>query len=395
MAIAFQEALLSRAYAALNLDANASYGVLPEVLELLQAGAPRFCNPSAIHQGGQRAKAAIEDVRSQLKESLGLNSEQTVVFTSGATESNNTALFSLYRGTEERPYLCTTTVEHPSVLESARRLERLGCKVLYLPVSRQGVDDSALSAALYSKPKLLSVMLANNETGQLFPLADIVHKVREISPQTVVHTDAVQAFGKIPLAVGALGVDLLSLSGHKIGALSGVGALIVNESVEFQPSLFGGPQEQRRRAGTENVLGIISLGLAVSVLIRDFERRTLAMKLATELFLHQVRESLPDVQETSTRLGLPNTLHLRIPGIRADDLVVALDQAGILISSGAACASGKPEPSHVLLALGMKASEARECVRISFTGSESNDQVLHAADTFSRCIARMRGESHD
>lgn len=378
---------------AINADANASFGLLPEVIEFLRAELPYFLNPSSIHQGGQTAKSLVENARAEIAEFLGLARGDRLVFTSGATESNNTALAFGLNLVDRRPHIVTSAVEHPSVREVALSAQRGGKTVTFVPVDRDsGINLSAFEAALSPDVTIVSVMTANNETGHLFPIASLSKLVRTNSPRALFHTDAVQALGKAPLCFRDLGVDLMSLSGHKIGALSGVGALVVAEHVPFQSQLLGGPQEGRLRAGTENVVGIATFGVAVAALRKSMARRIAAMQQGREVISKELAAAFPDAQFNSLEGGLPNTLNVRFPRVRADDLVVALDSMGVRVSSGAACASGKPEPSHVLLALGLSAEAAKESIRISLNGDDGPQSAQRIAAAIITCVRRMRGE---
>ncbi|MBN8548050.1 MAG: cysteine desulfurase [Deltaproteobacteria bacterium] len=385
---------LSQSHKALNLDANASFGLLPEVLSELREQFPLFLNPSSIHRGGQAARAILDEARSELGDFLGLSKGDRIVFTSGATESNNTALRIPFRAVEkDNAHLVISAVEHPSVLEAALELRSRGIGLSLLrPSGDYTLLPEHLTELVAPKTKLVSVMLANNETGHLYPIAELSAAARNKNPQVLLHTDAVQALGKVPLRFPDCGVDLMSLSAHKIGGLSGIGALIVSENVPHEALLFGGPQEARWRAGTENVVGVLSFGIAVRNLRKSFEQRVLLMRSQRDMFLSSVTSVLKDVRVNSKSHGLPNTLSLTIPNVRADDLVVALDMEGVLISSGAACASGKPEPSHVLMALGLSPEEARSSVRVSFTGMLTEQELQQASAAFTLCVQRMRGE---
>lgn len=386
---------LSKASKALNLDANASFGLLPEVSEALRQHLPSFLNPSSIHRGGQAARALLEETRAEIVATLGLSRDERVIFTSGATESNNMALqLPFWRaGTlSANCDLIVSAVEHPSVLEPARRLQSLGHRLGVLePSADFSLSTDKLSELVAKDTKLLSVMCANNETGHIYPVAELAACARSINPEILVHCDAVQALGKMPLSFATLGVDMLSLSGHKIGALSGTGALIVSQRVACKPLLSGGPQEARWRAGTENVVGIFSFGVALRTFRATQETRIQRMLEGRDFFAKVLLSELSNIRINSSRCGLPNTLNVTIAGVRADDLVVALDTEGILISSGAACASGKPEPSHVLLALGLDPEAARQSVRLSLNAMSGPGELAEAAQKLISAVRRMRG----
>lgn len=367
----------------INFDANASLGLLDEIQEKLFSLFGKALNPSSIHAGGQKARNLIETARDQVANSIGLKSvtnsnsivdahktQAKIIFTSGASEANNCALFNPFwhkLNCQTESELVTTKVEHPCVLEPAQRLAEFGIKLKFLNVNNDAsLDLSQLESLVNANTRLVSVMLANNETGQIYPVAEISKKVKMFSPATLMHSDAVQAYGKMPLNFDLLGVDTLSLSGHKIGALSGVGALVVRAGMEVQPLILGGVQEKRMRAGTENVLGIVSFGLAASILERDLKLRVKKMAEYKARLLAEIAK-LPAIKiNNPSQNTLPNTINLQVSGALADDLVVALDLQGLLISSGAACASGKPDASHVLIAQGLSKEQAKQSIRISF-----------------------------
>jgi cysteine desulfurase len=234
-------------------------------------------------------------------------------------------------------------------------------------------------------------MYANNETGQIFALEEIAAQARALNPEILIHSDAVQAIGKTAFNFSSLGLDMITVSGHKLGALSGVGALVLKNGFEFEPQILGGPQEQYLRAGTENVLGIVSLGEAAKHIRKNLKQRIACLGELKKEALEIIGRDLPQaVVHCRGISSLPNTLSLRIPGILADDLVVAMDLEGVLISSGAACASGKPEPSHVLVAYGLSPAEARETIRLSFTAELSLEDLRLGLKTLVHCVKRMQ-----
>ena len=381
----------------INLDANASSSLLPEVSASLSEYLSGPLNPSSVHRLGQRARGLVEDARAEVRLLLELSSHDRVVFTSGATEANNAAILSpfLLKGAvsqcaQSGASLVTSSVEHQSVLAPAALVEEWGASVARIPVSSQGeLDEAALLTALGPDTKLVSLMLANNETGHIFSLQNLTQAIRERAPHALLHSDGVQLVGKAPVSFPELGVDLLTISGHKLGALGGVGALIVRDGTETQAFLRGGSQEGYLRAGTENVLGVISLGIAAKVIRSTLRARTDRMKAAATLLRERLTRELPQLKwNTPLEGALPNTLSITIPGVPADDLVVALDLEGVCISSGAACSSGKPLPSHVLKAMGRNAEEARSTVRLSVEADYAAGQIEFAAGAIVKCIQR-------
>lgn len=377
----------------LNLDANASFGLLPEVVEFLRSatGSSHGLNPSSIHQGGQRARAQIEEARAALGDLVGLSEAQRLVFTSGATESNATVIASCFDGVSPAPdgeeaALVLSAIEHPCVIEPAQRLREKGFRVAEIAPHKDGTFCGARFAERVGQgTRLVTVMLANNESGQVLPVSEIATACRRESAAVWVHSDCSQALGKIPLAFTEVGADSISLSGHKIGALPGVGALVMNVTREVAPLFLGGVQEGRARAGTENVLGISTFGIAARVALRALATRAQRMEENREQVRRLLRELLPQAAlNWDTTPRLPNTLSIYIPGVPADDLVVALDLQGFLISSGAACASGKPEPSATLMAMGFSEARARSTVRVSLTGNESSRQLAGLVSEIAR-----------
>lgn len=379
----------------INFDANASYGLNCEVEDFLRLHQDYGLNPSSIHQGGQSARAQIETARQSLAELISLNTQESrVVFTSGATEANTMAILGppLHGRLEERRSCVTTTIEHPSVLEAFRALEAIGGKVHYVGPRSDGqfYPDDFLKACS-DETCFVSVMLANNETGLVLPVSEISRKVRKNFPNVIVHSDAVQGLGKIPFSFSDLEVDMITLSGHKIGGLPGSGALIVPQGLREFPLQFGGPQETRWRPGTENTLGIITFGIAAQSLSRRHDVQVKTMEYFRSYFRDTLCDTYQDVQVLCDDLPrLPNTLCLRVPGMFADDLIVALDCNGVFCSSGAACASGKPLPSHVLLAYGLTEHEAKECIRVSFRSDYCETEFLNGVDVFLKTLGRMR-----
>ncbi len=352
-----------------NLDVNASYGLLPIVKEALRSEFDYGLNPSSIHQGGQRARAVIEDARASIKSFLGIGKDWKVIFTSGATEANNLAIYSSsLASTKNSPFHgITSAIEHHAVLEPFSLLSKKGGFVDFVsPENGKFLVDDFLKYVKH-ETQIVSLMYANNETGQVMPVRDLFAKVKEENPNISTHCDAVQAFGKTKIEVNSLNADMLTMSGHKIGALTGVGALIVKDDFNFKTLLLGGAQETRQRAGTENVLGIFSLGLACKYHQETLEKNIQKLVSLKEVFKTKLKLAFPDLNFNSySNEELPNTINVRFPNILSSDLVVGLDLNNLYVSSGAACSSGKPLPSHVLLAMGCSEKEAQESIRISF-----------------------------
>jgi cysteine desulfurase len=391
----------------INLDVNASYGLLPQVEEELR-GFLSHLNPSSLHMGGQAARAAVEDARIAVAELIDLprSKASKVIFTSGATEANNTAIAAAFNKLFEQPLTAEqrsgygfllSAYEHACVLEPAARLQRSGFSVhkAFAQNPTRGIAPSDyLNLVEGFKPVLVSQMLVNNETGQLFDTASIFAELRRCFPNIICHSDVVQALGKLEFRAAEFGADLLSISGHKIGALTGVGALVVNSDLEIDPLIYGGPQERRHRAGTENVLGIVSMGIAAKLLKQQLRGRIHRLQKLTEMFMLSLKQRIPEMvinNENLTRV--PGVLNVRFPDVLAQDLLVALDLQGVLVSAGSACASGKPLPSHVLLALGLDELQARQSLRLSFAADISETELMRAADIISKAVAQQQSSA--
>ena len=370
------------------MDANATTPLLPEVVEAMRPyWIEHFGNASSIHQQGQQARTAVDRARESVAALLNCRPAE-VVFTSGGTESDNMALFGVLA---DGDHLITTSIEHHAVLHAAQELETRGNEVTFLTCTPQGsIEVSALAAALRPNTKLVSVMLANNETGVIQPvreLADCAHAVGALF-----HTDAIQAAGKLPLDVKALGCDLLSISGHKMYAPQGTGALFVRRNVRLRSMFFGGLHERGRRPGTENVAGIAGLGKAA-----ELARAWLAADGAPKLAALRDRLEqgiLAAVNEAGVNGGgaarVANTSNLCFDHVEAEALVIALDLKGLAVSGGSACQSGATEPSHVLLAMGLSEARARASVRFSLSRLTTEDEVDRAAEMVPAAVARLR-----
>jgi cysteine desulfurase len=387
--------------ARIYLDANATTPVLPEVVEAML---PYFTtasgNPSSAHHAGQRTRSAVEHARGQVARLLNCTPKE-IVFTSGGTESDNLALFGVlqpFLDRHEPAHLITTQIEHHAVLYAAQALEARGIEVTYLAPDRSGlIDPTTFAAALKPHTRLVSVMLANNETGAIQPLGKLARITKDHNPVTLFHTDAVQAAAKLPLDLYGefKNIDLLALSGHKMYAPQGTGILFVRKGVQLSPLFHGGPHERQRRAGTENVPGIVALGRA-SHLASTWLASEAAGNLIT---LRDKLESglLTAIPKThingTTTHRAPNTTNLRFEGVDAESLLIALDMQGIAASFGAACQSGATEPSHVLLAMGLTPTEARSSLRLSLSRLTTEAEIEEALRIIPAAVARLRSLS--
>ena len=372
------------------LDNNATTPVLPEVFEAMRPYfGERFGNASSIHHHGQESRAAVEDARESVAELLGCNASE-IIFTSGGTESDNLAIAGWVAAGD---HVITSSIEHHAVLHASKHLEKIGCEVTILPVDSRGLIDPAdVRHALQPNTKLISVMMANNETGVLQPVAEIGKIATEA--QILFHTDAVQAAAKVPINVRQIGCDALSISGHKIHAPQGVGALYVKKGTRIQPLFHGGRHERSRRAGTENVPGIVGLGKAAEIAKESLgsgDKSMAAMRDRLEQgILARVDEAGVN-GEGAPRV--PNTTNIHFDHIEGESLVIALDLKGLAVSTGAACSSGAIEPSHVLIAMGMRPDQARASIRFSLGKQTREADIDFALALVPETVARLRAVS--
>jgi cysteine desulfurase len=370
------------------LDNNATTPILPEVFAAMRPYfAEHFGNASSIHHHGQETRAAVEHARESVAALLGCRASE-IVFTSGGTEGDNLAIFGLVR---EGDHVISSTIEHHAVLNSCKHLEQAGCEVTYVPVDGRGlVAPDDVRRALRSTTKLISIMMANNETGVLQPVEEIGKVAAEAD--VYFHTDGVQAAGKVPIDVQRIGCDLLSISGHKMHAPQGIGALYVRKGTILQPMLYGGSHERSRRAGTENVPGIIALGRAAEIAKEaldggDLTRMADMRDHLQEKILSEV-EAIGVNGEGAPRV--PNTTNIHFDYIEGEALVIALDLKGLAVSTGAACSSGAIEPSHVLTAMGLPSGQARASLRFSLGKQNTPEEVEFAISLIPPTVARLR-----
>jgi len=375
----------------IHLDNNATTPVLPEVLEAMQPYfGEQFGNASSIHHHGQETRAAVERARESVAALIGCRASE-VVFTSGGTEGDNLAIFGLLESALDGGHVITSSIEHHAVLNACKHLESTGCEVSYVPVDSRGlVDPDYVRRALRPTTKLISIMMANNETGVLQPVDEIGKIAAEAD--VYFHTDAVQAAGKIPIDVRRIGCDLLSISGHKMHAPQGVGALYVRKGTRIQPLFYGGRHERSRRAGTENVPGIVGLGKAAELALQGLERggdkNMASLRDRLQLgILAQVDEAGVN-SDNAPRV--PNTTNIYFDHIEGEALVIALDLKGLAVSTGAACSSGAIEPSHVLTAMGLRADRARASLRFSLGKQNTAEDVDFALALVPEAVTRLR-----
>lgn len=372
-------------------DHNATTPVSAAVLEVLvPALLEVHGNASSIHQDGQLAKERLETARRQVASLLHCDPKE-LVFLSGGTEADNLAIFGTVRAhPNAKKHVITTAIEHPAVLNTCRELDRQGVRVTYVPVGSEGiVDPAAIRQALRPDTVLISVMHANNELGTIQPLQEIAAIAREAG--ALLHADGVQAAGRISVNVRTLGVDLYSMSGHKLYAPKGVGALYVKAGTRLQPLQFGGRHEKERRAGTENVPGAVALGAAAKVAVADMLEESSRLAALRDRLEQDILARVPDTGVNGGRsLRVPNTTNIYFDGIDGEALVIALDLKGFAVSSGSACSSGAVEPSHVLLATGLSRERARASLRFSLGRSNTADQVDALIDAVADSTAQLR-----
>ena len=373
------------------LDHNATTPVLPDVLEaMLPFQREAFGNPSSVHHFGRRARIAVDDARDAVADVLRAPAS-SVIFSSGGTEANNTIIKGVAQARRERGrHLVTSQIEHPAVLDACEALERQGYEVTYVPVDERGVvDPQAVRESLTDQTILVSVMLANNEVGALQPIADIAAVARERG--VLMHTDAVQAFGKLPLSVDDLGVDFLSFSGHKVYAPKGIGGWYERSAATLQPLLHGGHQERGRRSGTENVPGIAALGKACVIAGADAAAEGERQRQLQQRLEHGIRERIDNVRiqgEEAPRL--PGTTNASFGGTEGEALMMSLDLQGVAISTGSACSSGSLEPSHVLRAMRVPRPYLHGALRFSMGRSTTADDIDYVLDILPDIVAQAR-----
>jgi cysteine desulfurase len=370
------------------LDNNATTPVLPEVFEAMRPFyLEQFGNASSIHHYGQHARAAVERARAAVAALLNARPAE-IVFTSGGTEADNLGIFGLV---QRGDHIITSTIEHSAVMNTCKRLEQMGCEATFVRVNGRGeIDPDEVQKSLRPNTRLISMMMANNETGVIQPLEEIGRIAQEAD--VFFHTDAVQAAAKVPIDVKKIACDALSISGHKIHAPQGTGALFIKKGTLIQPQIYGGSHERQRRAGTENLPGIVGMGKAAELAKQWLENGGPAeMSAMRDRLQDSVLNAMEDVGVNG--LGsprVPNTTNLWFDHIEGEALVIALDLKGLAVSSGAACSSGAIEPSHVLLAMGLPHQRARASIRLSLGKQTTQEDVDFAIQVIPETVARLR-----
>jgi cysteine desulfurase len=373
------------------LDHNATTPVLPEVLAAMMPYlTEEYGNASSIHAFGQNAREAVERARSSVAALLGARAAE-ISFNSGGTESSNQAILGVVAAAPgETKHVITSAIEHAAVLDSCKALARQGIEVTFLPVDREGlVNPEDVRRAIRPETVLITIMLANNETGTIEPIEEIGKIAAEKG--IVLHTDAVQAAGKIPIDVEKLGVQLLSISAHKFGGPKGVGALYVRKGTQLRPLMHGGHAERDRRPGTEDVASIVGIGKAAQLARAGMDGEHLRLRSLRDRLERGLLFRVPQSWINGAKAPrTPNTTNITFPFIEGEAMVIALDLKGIACSTGAACSSGAVEPSHVLTALGLPPEDARATLRLSLGHQTTDEEIDRALETIPPVIERLR-----
>jgi cysteine desulfurase len=375
------------------LDNNATTKVDPEVVRAMLPFLSEFYgNPSSMHTFGGQVGKAVKTARSQVAQLLGAEDSE-IVFTSCGSEGNNTAIRAAIAAQPDRKHIITTAVEHPAVLNVCKQLEKQGYTVTYLSVDGKGqIDLMELEAALTGNTALVTMMYANNETGVIFPVEQVGQLAKEYG--AAFHVDAVQVAGKLPLDMKTSTIDLLTISGHKLHAPKGVGALYVRRGFRFRPFLLGGHQERGRRAGTENVPGIVALGKAAELELSHMEEAVVRERQLRDRLEQSLLKAIPDCEVNGDRKHrLPNTTNIGFKYIEGEAILLSLNQYGICASSGSACTSGSLEPSHVLRAMGLPYTILHGSIRFSLSRYTTEAEVDRVLAVMPGIVERLRALS--
>ena len=379
------------------MDHGATTPMRSEVLEaMMPYFTESFGNPSSIYTLAQETRNAVEDSRRFVANSIGARASE-ICFTSGGTEADNAAIKGVAMSMKNLGnHIITTSIEHHAVLHTCHQMEQFGFDVTYIPVDDKGfVSAKDILDAITDKTILISVMLANNEIGTIQPIKEIAEKIREYSDKNgktiVFHTDAVQAVGHLPVDVKDLGVDMLSISGHKFYGPRGVGALYIKRGTPFEPLIIGGGQERQRRSGTENVPGIVGLSKALELSVKEMElESSRQIKIRNHIFDY-LKKNVDDLLINGDQINrLPNNVNISFPGIEGESILLALDLGGVSASSGSACSAASIEPSHVLLAIGRSAEQARGTIRITIGRTTTNEDVQYMLNLLPNIVNKLK-----
>ena len=376
------------------LDYAATTPVHPDVLKaILPYFTDTYGNPSSFHSFGQDAREAVEKARESVASLIGAKAEE-IVFTSGGTEADNTALQGAASANEGRGnHIITTGIEHPAILETCKFLEKKGFKVTYLPVDNYGmVDPADVKRAIKPETMLISVMHANNEMGTIQPLAEIGRIAREAD--IIFHTDAVQTTGHIPVNVNELGVDLLSMSAHKLYGPKGIGALYIRKGTRIAPFVHGGGQEKGRRAGTENVPGIVGFGKAAEIARQEMDEEAARLTSLRDKFITELQKRIENIHLNGHPVKrLPNNVNISVSYVEGESMILSLDLQGIYASTGSACSSGDLEPSHVLLATGCSMEQAHGSLRFTMGKWTTEEEIEKVLEVLPPIVKKLRAMS--
>jgi len=373
------------------LDYAATTPIRPEVFQAMEPYLTKeFGNPSSIHHFGKQARIAIEEAREKIAKALGAKNEE-IIFTSGGTESNNMALKGVaYALSDKGKHIITSSIEHHAILEPCHFLEKLGFEITYLPVDKEGfIDPDSLRKAIRKDTILISIMHANNEIGTIEPIEELTKIAREY--EIYFHTDAVQTVGHIPVNVDKLGVDLLSISAHKFYGPKGIGALYIRKGTKIHPLIHGGEQEQRKRAGTENVAGIVGMGKAIEISILELDNERERLINLRDYFIKEVEKRIEEVYLNGPReIRLPNNINFSFAYIEGESILLNLDLEGIAVSTGSACSSASLEPSHVLSAIGLPIELAHSAVRFTLGHYTTKEDLDYTLEVLEKTVKRLR-----
>ena len=376
------------------LDNAATTALSPKVLEQMMPYLTTiYGNPSSPHSFGQEARRGVEHARDQVAKALNALPEE-IIFTGCGTESDNTVLFGVAeRYKSKGNHIITTNVEHHAILHTCEALEKRGIEVTYLPVDENGmVTAEQVANAITDKTILVSIMFANNEVGTIMPIAEIGKVCRERG--VLFHTDAVQAVGHVPIDVKAMNIDMLSMSAHKFHVPKGVGALYMKKGIRLPAYVMGGAQERNRRAGTENVAGVVGLGAAIELATQNLEESAARMTKLRDKLIAGIAERIPEVKLNGhPTLRLPNNVNYSIKYIEGESILLMLDMNGIAASSGSACTSGSLDPSHVLLALGLSHEIAHGSVRLTLSDETTEEDIDYVLEVLPKVAERLRAMS--
>jgi len=383
--------------ARIYLDHAATTPVDPRVLEAMWPMYTKYWgNPSSIYLEGQEARRALDNARKLCADLLGVSPKE-IVFTSGGTESDNAAIRGAafaQRALGRGNHIVTTQIEHHAVLHTVEQLEREGFRATYLPVDSEGfVDLEALAEAVGPETVVVSIMAANNEVGTIEPIEEAVRIAKERNPHVVFHTDAVQAAGAIDISPRKLGVDLLSIAAHKFYGPKGVGLLYIRNRTPWQPMLLGGGQERERRAGTENVAGIVGMATAMRLAWEEMEERNAHCRRLRDRLFYGIPERIPDTVITGPKdpeKRLPNNFSCCFRNVEGESVLLALDMADIAASSGSACTTGSVEPSHVLTAMGIDRDLAHASLRLTVGKGNTEEEIDRVLSVLPEIVSRLR-----